>query len=268
MKLVDTIKGTGCTSRDSVQVTKSDVIFLSEVGVMSLQRLLLEKSAPMRDISKNVRDELVTNAASEDPKKIKSVYFARDAFYLLVLPSTGYVYCFDMRAQLQDNTNRVTVWTQINPVCLLSHTDGRLLLGKAGYVGRYWGFTDNGEKYRMSYKTNYIDLQQPTRIKMLKKVLFVVISPYNQAITAKWAFDYKDNYNTASVRITGGTVYEYNVAEYNLAEFNSGVVLDKVDFAVGGAGVVVQMVFETEIDGNPVSLQRLDMFAKLGKVAY
>lgn len=268
MHLVDNVKGTGCIARDSVQILKNDIIFLSEVGLMSLQRLLVEKSAPMRDISKNVRDDLNTNVAGEDLAAIKSVFYARDAFYLLVLPTTGYVYCFDMRQQLQDNTNRVTVWTQIEPVSLLSHTDGRLLIGKAGYVGKYYGFTDNTVKYRMSYKTNYIDMQQPTRVKILKKLLFVVISPNNQAITCKYAFDYKDNYYSESRLVEGGIVYEYNVAEYNIAEYNSGVVLEKVDFTVGGSGVVVQIVFETEIDGNPVSLQRLDMFAKLGKVAY
>lgn len=268
MVLQDTIKGVGCIARDSVQVTGDDIIFLSNVGLMSVQRLLLEKSAPMRDISKNIRDDLNTNVASENTSEIKSVYYPRDAFYLLVLPTTGYVYCFDMRAKLQDNTNRVTIWNQINPHSLLSLRDGRLLIGKEGYVGKYYGYTDNGTNYRMIYKTNYIDMGKPTNVKILKKLGVVVIGGINQTITAKWGFDYSDNMDATSVTLSGGRVYEYNLAEYTVGEFSSGIILDDVYINAGGAGEVIQLGFETELNGNPVSLQRIDVYCKLGKVNY
>ena len=60
MQIVDTIVGVGCIARDSVQVTGTDLIFLSDAGVRSLKRTIQEKSAPMTDISKNVRTELTT----------------------------------------------------------------------------------------------------------------------------------------------------------------------------------------------------------------
>ena len=57
---------------------------------------------PLRDVSKNVRDDLIANVATETLTNIKAVYFATDAFYLLSLPSTGFTYCFDTRGVLEN----------------------------------------------------------------------------------------------------------------------------------------------------------------------
>ena len=57
--LKDTIEGVGCIERDSVQSTGNDLLFLSNRGVMSLGRLIQEKSLPLRDVSKNVRTDLM-----------------------------------------------------------------------------------------------------------------------------------------------------------------------------------------------------------------
>ena len=59
MVLSDTIEGVGCIARDSVQHTGTDVLFLSDSGVRSFGRIIQEKSLPMRDVSKNVRNDLI-----------------------------------------------------------------------------------------------------------------------------------------------------------------------------------------------------------------
>jgi hypothetical protein len=110
LTLADYIPNVGCIARDSIQNIGTDIIFLSDSGVRSLQRVIQEKSLPLRDISKNVRDDLMANVASETAANIKSVYFDRDAFYLLSLPTTKFVYCFDMRTPLQDGSARTTIW--------------------------------------------------------------------------------------------------------------------------------------------------------------
>ncbi len=69
-------------ARDSVVATGSDVIFLSDSGVRSLMRTIQEKSAPMRDISANVRDDLVLEISLETAADIKAVYSDKEAFYL------------------------------------------------------------------------------------------------------------------------------------------------------------------------------------------
>lgn len=100
MTLTDTIEGVGCIARDSVQHTGTDVLFLSETGVRSFGRTIQEKSMPMRDISKNVRTDLL-HLIPLQTNAIKSLYSSEEAFYLLTLPDSNTVYCFDMRRQLE-----------------------------------------------------------------------------------------------------------------------------------------------------------------------
>jgi hypothetical protein len=65
LALSDTIEGVGCVARDSVQSTGSDLFFLSSRGVMSLGRVIQEKSLPLNDISKNVRTDLLQILGAE-----------------------------------------------------------------------------------------------------------------------------------------------------------------------------------------------------------
>lgn len=268
MKLQDVVKGVGCIARDSVAVTGSDIIFLSDVGVMSLMRLIQEKSAPLRDISMNVRDDLIGNVLNEATANIKAIYYPRDAFYLLTLPTTGYTYCFDTRRPLENGAARVTIWTGITPKAYLSRSDNVLLIGKTNHVGRYQGYTDNNSSYRMSYKTNHFDLDKPTNVKILKKLGWILIGGTNQPITILYGFDYKETLVGVSVQLPSETVSEYNIAEYGIGEYSDGVVLDAVYVHAGGSGEVIQIGMEADIKGTFVSVQRIDLYAKLGKIQY
>ena len=89
--LADHIKGVGCIARDTVQSIGTDVLFLSETGLRGLGRTIQERSVAVRDLSKNVRDELVTFVGGETESRIKAIYSPYDAFYLLTLPGTGYL---------------------------------------------------------------------------------------------------------------------------------------------------------------------------------
>jgi len=265
LTLADFIPNVGCVARDSIVNTGTDIIFLSDSGVRSLQRVVQEKSLPFRDLSKNVRDELVANVASETTTKIRAVYYDRDAFYLLALPATKFVYCFDLRAPLQDGSARATIWTGIEPHAFTTTVAKELLIGKAGYVGKYFGHDDNGTSYRLRYFTNYFDFDQPTSIKVLKKAGFVVIGGSNQAIAIKYGFDYTDNYQSVTTNLESATAYEYGIAEYNIAEYSGGIVLDRFTANLGGSGAVMQIGIESDINGNPLSIQKIDVGVKLGK---
>lgn len=265
LTLQDYIPNVGCVARDSVQNTGTDIIFLSDGGVRSLQRVIQEKSLPMRDVSKNVRDDLMTNVASETATNIRSIYYERDAFYLLALPTTKFVYCFDMRAPLQDGSARVTTWTNIEPRSFVVTNTKDLYIGKPGYIGKYFGHTDNGTNYRFSYYTNYFDFEMPTKEKIMKQIGFVVIGGSNQDVAVKWGFDYNENFFAFTKKLDTGSVYEYNIGEYNIAEYSDGIVLEKFKIQAGGTGAVMQVGLEAEINGNPISIQRIDVYIKQGK---
>lgn len=266
LELVEYIPNVGCIARDTVVSTGTDLIFLSDTGVRSLTRVIQEKSLPFRDLSKNVRDDLITNVASESSiAAIKGTYYSRDAFYLLALPTTKIVYCFDTRAPLQDGANRVTIWNNIEPRSFVVTDAKELYIGKPGYIGKYFGHFDNASAYRLQYYTNHFDFDQTSIIKILKKVGFVIIGGSGSEVAVKYGFDYSENYKSETKILAGGTSYEYGTAEYNIAEYSGGIQIEKFFLNLSGNGVIMQLGLETDIAGNPFSVQRIDVGIKQGK---
>jgi len=265
--LSDTIGSIGCIARDTIQSVGSDVIFLSDSGVRSLMRTIQEKSAPLRDLSKNVRFDLNSSLASETLANLKSVYSEKEAFYLLVLPATFQVYCFDTKQSLQDGSSRVTKWDSIAPTALRSLRNGDLYIGKNGYIGKYGTYLDDTSTYRFSYFTNNADLGNPNQISILKSVTAIVIGGSNQYLSIKWGFDYSGAYQSENVYIPTQVSYEYGTAEYNVAEYTNGVPIKTLSANASGSGKIVQTGYETTINGVSFSLQKIEIQAKDGKIA-
>jgi hypothetical protein len=270
MSLADTIAEIGCLSRDSIATTGTDIIFLSNSGVRSLLRTIQEKSAPLRDLSKNVRNDLMTNVSSEVLANIKAVYSESNGFYLLNLPVTKMTYVFDTKAQLQDGSARVTTWDSIEPTSLYSRRNGDLLIGKNGYVGKYGTYLDHATTYRMQYFTNYANLNETEVTSVLKRISVVVIGGSNQGFIIKWGYDFSGQYYSATLDIPVTTVAEYGTAEYGangvpVAYYSSGIQLSTLVAQASGFGNVVQTGYEVQINGSPISIQKIEIQAKDGK---
>ena len=266
MSLADTVGGIGCIARDSIQTTGKDVLFLSNSGVRSFARTIVEKSAPLGDLSKNVRNDLMDVVSSETPDNIKSVYSEKEAFYLLTLPSVKEVYCFDTRGQLQDGSFRVTSWDSIEPTALVSRRNGDLLIGKNGYIGKYGTYQDHTSAYRFQYYTNHADLGDANITSILKRLKVVVIGGTNQYVTVKWGFDFSTNYQSANALIPSQGVSEYGIGEYNIAQYSDGVALQTLVVSASGSGKIVQTGYESNINGAALSIQRIEIQSKNGKM--
>jgi hypothetical protein len=265
MSLQDTITGIGCLARDSVVVAGTDVIFLSDTGVRSLQRTIQEKSAPMRELSLNVKNDLIVQLATEDVDNIKSVYSDVHAFYLLSLPTNDTVWVFDMRQPLQNGSARTTTWTGITPTAFLYSDNRTLYLGKTGYVGKYEGFSDNGTSFPFAYYTNFFDFQSPTQLKLLKKVAVTFVGNAESTINIRWGFDYQDTFYSRAATIQSSEISYFGVDEFGLASYTTGSFVQITKVNVGGSGTVLQLGIETPIDGNSLSVQRIDCYVKQGK---
>lgn len=272
-QMTDHIRGIGCIARDSVQNVGTDVAFLSSEGVRTLGRTIQENSSPIGNVSKNVRDDLVQYADGESEYRIKSIYSPLDAFYLLTFPASGFTFCFDMRTQLEDGSRRATFWTDITPTAFAVQNDNTLLLGQTGYVGQYTGYQDNGSTYRLSYYTNYLDLGDATAESLLKKVRLAIIGTGDQSAVLKWAFDYGSTYRSTAFSLADDGASQYNVDQYfsddsidNEAEYSSGIILGNISLHAGGKGAVLQLGVEVEINGGALSIQKMDIFAKKGKM--
>jgi len=268
--LADTVASLGCIARDSIQSTGKDVLFLSNSGVRSFARTIIEKSVPIGDLSKNVRNDLMLSVSGETVSNIKSVYSETEAFYLLVLPVTKQVYCFDTRGQLQDGSYRVTTWDSIEPSALFARRNGDVLIGKTGYIGKYTGSLDDTSVYRFQYYTNHADLGDANVTSLLKRIKVVVIGGSNQYVTIKWGFDFATNYLSTNVNIPTQGVSEYGVAEYGangvpVAQYSNGVAIQTLSASVSGSGKIVQTGYESNINGNALSIQRIEIQSKNGK---
>jgi hypothetical protein len=261
--LADTVVGIGCITRDSVQNIGTDLIFLSNSGLRSLGRTIQEKSSPLRDLSKNIRDNFLAIINGENLDNIKSVYYEPDAFYLL--RTSFFIYCFDVRAFLEDGSSRVTVWDTINPLSFLATRNRRLLLGKTDGIANYTGYQDNGSSYTFTYYTPYLDFGDPSLTKFPKKMIVTVLGS-NVTFDVKWAFDYSSNYSVLQDTSTAVNVSEYGIAEYNIGEYSASIAIEQLQQQLNGNGNIIQIGIEALINGNAFSVQKLDIYSVIGRI--
>ena len=266
MTLTDTVEGVGCIARDSVQHTGTDILFLSETGVRSFGRTIQEKSMPMRDISKNVRTDLL-NLVSLQTNPIKSLYSSEEAFYLLTLPDSNTVYCFDMRTALPDGSQRATTWSGMYPLSFAVLEGGEIYIGISSGIVEYKGYMDGAVKYEMRYFSNPMDFGNTSNLKFLKKFNMTIIGGQNTPTTLNWGYDYTANYTKQAFTFGSSNIGEYGVSEYNTtAEYTSSILINTPKVNTSGSGEVVTIGIEAEVNGAAFSIQKIDIHALLGRL--
>ena len=264
MSVYDIVNNVGCVGRDTVQNIGSDLLFLSDSGVRSLGRTLQDGSAPLNDLSKNVRDDLYGVYSSES-SPIKSVYSPENAFYLLSFPDNQVVYCFDLRAILENQAYRPTQWVNLKYTALHRTREGVLYLGLVGGVYTYSSYFDENETYLLRYYTHPLTFDVPERLKFLKSVKVSLIGGGTSTATLKWSYDYGDSYNSSVINFRNGSLAEYNVSEYNVGEFTSGTLFNQPKQNTTGSGASVAIGLDVVINGSAMSIQQLDIKAVLGR---
>lgn len=267
MVLQDVITNIGCTARDSVQSIGTDLFFLSDTGVRSLGRVIQEKSNPIGNVSKNVKDTMMISVNSE-ALKIKSVYSPEESLYLLFLPTSFEVYAFDTRGALEDGSHRATTWEGNKILCGARTSDGFLYLGNEDGINKYDGYTDNGSTYSFRYFTNPLAFGDPSRLKMLKELSFTVIGGSGAVVVGNWGYDYTEAYTKQSFTVATSLIAEYGISEYNVStsEYSASIVIDVAKVKATGSGKVATIGVEATIDGGALSLQELNTEAIIGRL--
>jgi len=267
MVLSDTIANVGCKHRDSIQNVGTDLFFLSNEGVRSLGRVIQEKSSPVRDISKNVRNDLL-HIANLQTNGIKSVYSPEEAFYLISFPSSSVVYCFDMRTPLEDGSHRATVWTGISLRSFSRTVDGILYMGNADGINTYSGYLDDTATYQVNYFTNPLDFGDSSRLKILKELDLTFIGGQNTQVTVNWGYDYTQSYTKEVITLKNSLLAEFNVAEFNVStsEYGASIILDRKKVRPSGSGNVVTLGLTVTVSGVPISLQEMNIQALIGRM--
>lgn len=269
--LVENIGDIGCIARDSIQSIGSDILFLSYTGVRSLQRTIQDGVAPLNDASRNNRDYIL--GFYSEAEKIKSVHFEKERFYLLSFPSKSKVFCFDVWSPLEDGSFRMTEW-DVEHNCYVATYDSDLYIGYSNFFCKYEGFTDGqtsagvaGTTYNYNFEGPWNDFGEEVEnhVKIPKKGSLHYFAETQTTINYRWAFDYKDNFETRQVISQDFDQAEWGIAEWSENEFGSIGGFEESTVQCAKSGRIVKFGCQIpEVQGE-FAMQRIDMQAKIGK---
>jgi len=267
MVLSDTVGNVGCVARDSVQSTGNDLLFLSNTGLRSFGRTIQEETMPNREISGNVRDDVIAQIPN-NINEVKTVYSPEEGFYILLFPTTEIAYVFDLRRPLETGYLRATRWPNCPFFAFTRDWDtGVLYVAGSSGVGKYFGYTDNGEAYQLEYNTTQMDFGDPAQFKFLKKVRPIIIGATNDTATLRWAYDFNPDWeNSAILPVrTVSTTPKWNISFWNLAVWGIDRTLNILNINTTGSGAHVKVGIEAQINGSEFSIQELTHYATIGR---
>ena len=266
--LEDSIRGIGCISRDSIQSTGADVVFLDHSGLRSLARTIQEKSLPIGNVSANIRTKLNrTIQGLINTDRVRSVFIPEEQLYLLIGSETGTTLAFSTAQIAQDGVMRVTRWPALNITGASTH-DGNTLFSDAEQgIVKYEGYMDNGESYKMRYFTHFLSFGDSTKLKIPKRIALTMLTGQVELLRLFWAFDYEGTSQSATIELPKPANWgEYGIGEYGEFEYTGGINMIRKAEQSGGSGYVLQVGIEADILGAQYSLQEINIQTLIGRI--
>jgi len=274
MFVVDLIPGIGCVARDSVKnISGEDLVFLSYTGLQSLKRVIIERSNATRNISLNVRDNLMSIAISEPKNNIKSTYDAVSGFYLLCFPTSQTIFVFDTRLVLPDGTWRVTQWNNFFPTALWTLQDNETTY--AGLNGQLYQYgdvlnisNDNGSGYTASYSSGWLDFGEElnTRLKMLKRMACVFSTTGSGTANFRWTWDFTSEWANYQIPFSTNIPSQFGIAQFGIDNFGGNLSGLNLAFPTTGKGQYIKLGVDFFVSNDQFYIQLLEMYAKVGRI--
>jgi len=264
MALSDTTAGVGCVCRNSLQHIGTDILFMSQTGLRNFGRVVQEKSLPTTDLSRNIKQDLIS-AVQDRTEPTSSVYSPENYFYLITFPSENITYCFDLRGILENGAYRVTRWPSNSFKAYERKTDGTLYIGTADGIGVYEGYQDAGQSYRFRYYSPGLSFGDSSKVKMLKKLRPTIVGSGGEDMTIYWSYDFTESYSRALLVLNSAETAYYGEAEYGVNNYAGGVTTTRRAINGTGAGSVVTIGAEVDVNGSPVSIQEINVLALMGR---
>lgn len=268
MSLADTILNIGCVSRDCVQSTGQDILFVDFSGVRSLARTVQEKSAPIGDISQNVNNDIKARIQAETGD-IKTIYDPNHAFFLVNFPSVGVLYCFDTRYPLENGSYRTTTWTAMEPLCFTVTDSDELYIGVETGLAKYDTYKDDASTYDLQYFSHPLSFGDSSTLKFLKGVAITTFNGSGATVVLNWAYDYTGDYQKQAYTLATFNAGQYNISEFNTAtaEFaSSATLINKEKVNTTGSGSVVAVGLTTTVNGKEIAFQELNIHSLIGRI--
>ena len=275
MAITEGVEGIGCPYRDSIQKVGKEVVFMSAVGITSLGRALSQGNLPLTDMSKNVRDQLLADSASEVAVKVKSVYNKADGFYLVSFPIGGVSYCFNVKRPNEDNSWRATTWTETFTAMNYTEAGEMHVAHQAGFLSEYTGWRDGdlssgtgGAAYTLNFEGVWNDFGEEVSplFKVLKTVSLLGSGTASTAVTFKWAVDYSTSFTTLDLAFNNNPPSQFGVAKFGIDVFAAQGDFERIKASMSKTGQVIKIGVTTEVSGTSFALQRIDILAKAGRI--
>lgn len=211
LSVVDVIEGIGCVARDTIQEVDGDLIFLSDRGLESLQRVIVSGNNPLGSISWQINGELGATIRAkaqglffgQSAREFTGVYAPDYGWYFLIIDNTGVgndstVYVFHVTEKDQDEQGRpvvpITTWssssTAFNDMLHAAATaDNHLYFIGDTEIYEYDPTDDDdpgGFEILIDYKSGWLvpDAESPSASYSVKSIEFVVGNPNDLAIEA------------------------------------------------------------------------------------
>lgn len=253
-RLVDTLDNIGCISRDSVQTTGKDILFLDHTGVRSFGRTIQEKSMPVGDVSYNVKSEIqVAIDSTIDRNKIFAVYNPEKSLYTITFPELETTYCLDTKQVLDNGSMKITKWTASRLWSGVRAATGFTYFCGVGGAYKYIGGEDRSivsggtalvggsgsdviavtpaiYTIPFSYWTQQQSFGIIDKLKILKQLTAAIRGSGETTLFFKWIFEYNGNVNTNFIALEGSQSFEYNGSGASLAEFNDPLGVESGDY--------------------------------------
>lgn len=275
MYVFDVIVGTGVVSQWTVDyIGELDVVFLGPNGLQSLQRLTTARDNPTSTLSRFNRDILLSQLSNETYANVSGAFNPVTGFYVLGLPVSLTAWCFDMRRRFLDETNNLcsitTTWNMAITAITTTHLPQTLIArASKGTVGIYSGYSDEGSSYVMQYISPWMNLGQQVaqRLKMLKRLEFILFTAGNVTFNATWSVDFNRQTGTTSQTVSNqGASSQYGVAQYGIGQYGGGSNLYIWKYPAHIRGQYYQISISALITGV-FALQQAQLAAKIGRVA-
>jgi hypothetical protein len=272
--LQDTISNMGAVGRDAVVSIGAELLYVDDSGVRALGRTIQEKSVPLGDLTSNVKRDISDLIRDEPNDAISLFYMPNKNLVVCNFANTEQAYAIEMRQPSATGGNKITRWTNctFNRGMYVEYEDATytLLAGKdSGGALQYDNYLEwTGNAYTMAYASNAFTFGDAVRQKFVKQVDFTLVSTFiNAAAVVKWGYGGLLEYSANK------TIIAQRPALYDVSFFNQGeeygeglTTLKRYRTNTKGSGALVRVALETEIAGNSLSIQEINIQTLMGRI--
>jgi hypothetical protein len=287
----DTIPGVGAVSQFAICRAAGDLWVLTRSGIVGLKRELVQKSTPVGNFSRNVQSQVVSLTTAEtDKDDITLVYDPVNSFVLAIFPTSNFHLCFDTRQPMEDGSYRVSSWSgELQTANFMINANNMYgsLTDSTGDVFQYQTNEDDTTTIAIDYESSWMDLGQEMNnyIKIVKRMTTFVFITETIVATHKIAYDFGLADQTLQKTAVGGGSAQWGLAEWgsngvfdssngtlvagtDVSEWSgASTTLNTMDAPLGGSGQYIQVGIRLDTASGEFSLQQINLFAKVGRLA-